>query len=139
MNKTTFELPTLYGDHHVLEVRRILLELPGIEEVYASSSFHMVEVSYDPAQINDLEIQIKLDEAGYLGEWSLPIEPGIAAFQKENVAPFTRHTAVYETNRRVVSFKQTVEGKAAYTGRPLWNCPGMGVMVTKKQIQKMEE
>jgi hypothetical protein len=32
----TLELPALYADHHVLEVRRILQEMPGISEVYAS-------------------------------------------------------------------------------------------------------
>ena len=30
MQKVTYETPALYGDHHVLEVRRILLELPGV-------------------------------------------------------------------------------------------------------------
>jgi copper chaperone CopZ len=124
MKKTTIELPTLYGDHHVVEVRRILLEIPGVEEVYASSSFQLVEVSYDPEKVNDLEISIKLDEAGYLGEWSIPVEAGVAEHLKETAQSFSRHTAVYETSRKVVSFAQKVNE----SGRPLWPCPGMGVM-----------
>ena len=44
MKKISLDLPTLFGDHHVTEVRRLLLELPGVAEVYASSSFQIVEV-----------------------------------------------------------------------------------------------
>lgn len=137
MAKTTLELPTLYGDHHVTEVRRILLEMPGVEQVYASSAFRTVEVTYNPAQVNDLEIQVKLDEAGYLGEWSVPAEAGVAPYGRGGDGSAFRHTAVYEATRLVVSFARNVPGKvpgvAASPGRPLWNCPGMGV------IKKMEE
>ena len=47
MEKTHITVPAMYGDHHVLEVRRILLALPGVAEVNASSCFQVVEVSYD--------------------------------------------------------------------------------------------
>lgn len=125
MKKVTFETPTLYGDHHVSEVRRILLEIPGIEEVYASSAFQIIEVTYDPAKINDLEISIKLDEAGYLGEWSLPIESGATLYNAERgVKPYFRHTAAYEQTRQTVTFGQNV----SYLGRPLWPCPGLGIL-----------
>jgi copper chaperone CopZ len=129
MKKATYELPTLYGDHHVIEVRRILLGMPGVQEVYASSGFHFAEVTYDPAMVNDLEIAMKLDEAGYLGEWSMPMESGESNYLKEGEIPFSRHTEVYETTRQVVSFAQ----KIGYSGRPLWTCPGMGI------VRKMEE
>ena len=49
-------------------------------DVYASSAFQVVEVTYDPEKINDLEIAMKLDEAGYLGEWTVPIEAGATAY-----------------------------------------------------------
>jgi hypothetical protein len=129
MSVLNLELPTMYGDHHVIEVRRLLLELPGVENVYASSAFHSVEVIYDPAKINDLEIQIKLDEAGYLGEWSIPVESGVAPYPQGEDRSAFRQSAVYETTRQVVSFSRNV----AYARRPLWNCPGLGV------IKKMEE
>ena len=35
MEVLTLELPAMYGDHHVVEVRRILLEIPGVDNVYA--------------------------------------------------------------------------------------------------------
>ncbi len=125
MQKVTYETPTLYGDHHVMEVRRILLALPGVEDVYASSAFQVVEVNYDPEKINVLEIAVKLDAAGYLGEWSMPIEAGATAYHAaEGLKPYFRHTAAYEQVRQTVSFAQNV----AYLGRPLWPCPGMGII-----------
>jgi copper chaperone CopZ len=126
MEKLTLEVPAMYGDHHVLEVRRILLEMPGIEDVYASSSFQIVEVSYDPAKLSPEEITRALDQAGYLGELALPEESGVAvqAGVGNGDASRFRHTAIYENTRQAVSFGQST----AYSGRPLWPCPGLGVI-----------
>ena len=97
MKTVTYDLPNLYGDHHVLEVRRILLEISGVVDVYASSAFRMVEVTYDPALTNDLDIAVKLDESGYLGEWSMPMEAGASTYLGDRSRSYFRHTAVYET------------------------------------------
>ena len=122
MKTKIFEVPTLYSDHHVIEVRRILLEIPGVIDVYASSSFQVVEVNYDETKVNDLEISIKLDQAGYLGEWTIPVEIGVLPQSESSLKPYFRHTEVYETSRQVIGFSQNV----SYSGRPLWPCPGMG-------------
>jgi copper chaperone CopZ len=127
MKTKRFEMPALYADHHVAEVRRILLALSGVTEVYASSAFQIVDVTYDEQKTNDLELAAKLDEAGYLGEWSVPAEKG--ADNAPQAAPFFRHSAVYETTKKTVAFAQQV----AYQGRPLWNCPGMGTVQTSKK------
>jgi len=124
VKSVTLDLPNLYGDHHVIEVRRILLAIPGVEDVYASSAFHMVEVTYDPKITNDLEFSLKLDQAGYLQEWSVPIEASASTYLKDRSSSFFRHTEIFETTRQVMSFAQKVN----YSGRPLWNCPGMGVI-----------
>jgi copper chaperone CopZ len=125
MQTKRFEMPALFADHHVLEVRRILLELPGVKEVYASSAFQVVEVKYDESQINDLQLAMKLDEAGYLGEWTIPAEVGPEAQRTASEPrPFFRHSAVYETTKKTVAFAQRV----GYQGRPLWHCPGMGTI-----------
>lgn len=129
MEIKTFETPALFGDHHVTEVRRILLELTGVSEVYASSAFQIIEVTYDEKKINDLEIAVKLDEAGYLGEWTIPIELGTAAQQGDGQKPFFRHTATYETTKQTVSFAQKVN----YQGRPLWHCPGIGAVKVEEE------
>lgn len=124
METKTFETPALYADHHVTEVRRILLELEGVVDVYASSAFQTIEVTYDESRINDLQIAMKLDEAGYLGEWTVPIEMGTAPEQGDGQKPFFRHTATYETIKHTVTFAQRV----SYQGRPLWHCPGLGTL-----------
>jgi copper chaperone CopZ len=123
METKTFEAPALYGDHHVTEVRRILQGLTGVNEVYASSAFQVIEVTFDPEKISAEEITKQLENAGYLGELPLISETGIAIEKKEGDSIF-RHTATYETIKGTVSFAQDVR----YTGRPLWPCPGMGAV-----------
>ena len=130
MKTVTIETPALYGDHHVVEVRRILLELPGVSDVYASSAFHIVEVIFDPAKINEETIQNKLGEFGYLDELLMATEAGRSAHLITDKADvFFRHTEVFETTREVVSFAQRV----SYNGKPLWYCPGMGVVNNKME------
>ncbi|MFM8319869.1 MAG: heavy-metal-associated domain-containing protein [Chloroflexota bacterium] len=131
MNKTvTFNTPALYGDHHVLEVRSILLTVPGVQDVYASSAFRVVDVTYDDAVVAEADIARRLEQSGYLGEWLLPEEQGIAAhLQTDKALSFFRHTEVFETSRQVVSFAQNVNT----SGRPLWNCPGFGVIKNKME------
>ena len=121
----TINTPALYGDHHVTEVHRLLGELPGIEQVYASSAFHAVEVTYDPDKVEEAAIKGKLDETGYTGELSVAMEADAATYlEADRSQSFFRHTEVFETTREVVSFSQNV----SYSGRPLWHCPGFGVI-----------
>ena len=121
------DLPAMYGDHHVTEVRRIIGELPGIEDLYASSAFHFLKVSYDEAQTSEEDIQAKLDEAGYTGELLIPQETSIPATENNGDSLF-RHTAAFAQTRQI-SFHQDTGA----TGRALWPCPGMG------PIKKVEE
>ncbi len=127
METLTFELPTMYGDHHVVEVRRLLLEMPGVEDVYASSGFRIVEVTYDPDKVTPDAIHAQLKEAGYQGELPTPVETGSATYLAKGDRSFFRHTTVNENVRHVVGFAQNV----SYFGRPLWPCPGMGSIQTK--------
>lgn len=129
METITFEAPALYGDHHVSEVRRILLELTGVSDVYASSAFQSIEVTFDPAKIKAQQIEARLQEAGYLGEIPMLVEAGIAVEKVGNDA-FFRHTAVYETVKSTVTFAQRVD----HNTRPLWPCPGMGPV--KKTVEE---
>lgn len=124
MEKVTIEVPTMYGDHHVLEVRRLLLEMPGVEEVYASSCFHVVEVTYDPGKVTAEQLYARLEEAGYTDELPVPVEVAAAPYQGNGKNGLFRHSQVYENTRQVVSFARNVP----YSGRPLWPCPGMGLI-----------
>jgi copper chaperone CopZ len=74
MEKLQLDVPTMYADHHVLKVREVLTRLPGVENVYASSAWKQVLVTFDPAKINRETIEQKLAEAGYpVGEDKVPI------------------------------------------------------------------
>jgi copper chaperone CopZ len=120
----TLDLPTMYGDHHVVEVRRLLSELPGISDVYASSSFQVVELQFDRNQVTPETITAKLEEAGYLGDLAIPVERGAKPLAEADEKPFFRHTAALAQVQEVVGFAQQVP----YSGRPLWPCPGMGTL-----------
>lgn len=124
MEKLTLNVPAMYGDHHVTEVRQILLELDGVDQVYASSSFHVVEVMHDPSVIDAGAIQAVLEQAGYLDDPMIPFETGKAALKSNGGAAYFRHTTASAQTGTPVSFAQQV----SYAGRPLWPCPGMGVI-----------
>ena len=129
MEQLTLDLPAMYGDHHVVEVRRILFELPGVEDVYASSGFRVAEVVYNPEKIDEKEITAKLDEAGYQGELPISEESSIPASERNGSKTFFRHTSASEQTSSVIGFTQNVN----YEGRALWPCPGM------EPITSMEE
>lgn len=122
MKTFQIDLPTMYADHHVLEVRRILLSLPGIEDLYASSSFQVLQLSYDDTKLKEEDIVAKLDEAGYLGEMQMPQESNLPATENINKNDF-RHTAAFEHTKQVSFHRET-----AFSGRALWPCPGMGLL-----------
>jgi copper chaperone CopZ len=128
METITIDLPKMYGDHHVTDVRRILLAMPGVEDVYASSAFRVARARVDPAKISEADLRAKLEEAGYLGDQSIETEAWKTGTPADVVDNPFRHTASLE-NIKSVAFGQKVEE----AGRALWPCPGMG------PIQKMDE
>lgn len=65
MERLTLELPTMYGDHHVVEVRALLAGLPGVKPVVASAAWQKVVLDYDPAQSSPEAILAALAERGY--------------------------------------------------------------------------
>ncbi|MGB3714534.1 MAG: heavy-metal-associated domain-containing protein [Candidatus Promineifilaceae bacterium] len=129
MNTLSLDLPSMYGDHHVTEVRHLLLELSGVSEVYASSGFQVVEIQYDEAKLNPDEIRAVLGEAGYLGELQVMVEQGAVEDRENGDKPFFRQTVAYEQTGSSIGFAQQVP----FSGRPLWPCPGMGPI---KQIEE---
>jgi copper chaperone CopZ len=128
METITVDLPTMYGDHHVADVRRILLAMPGVEDVYASSAFRVVRARIDPAKVSEGDIRAALSEAGYLGEMLLETEAWKTGTPKDTEDNPFRHTSAFEQVRHVV-FTQTVDT----TGRALWPCPGLGPIKTMEE------
>ncbi len=134
METFQLDLPTMYGDHHVIEVRRLILELPGVEDVYASSGFRFIEVQYDETKLAQDKIKATLEDAGYLGELPIAVEQGATEERQNGDKPFFRHTAAHAQTGQSVSFAQ----KVPYTGRPLWPCPGMGPLVQEESETEEE-
>jgi hypothetical protein len=116
MPNVSFSASALYGDHHVLEVRRILLSLTGVTEVYASSCFHVIEVDFDPLQVSADMIASRLEEAGYLTD--LPI------MNETMVQTPHRHAVLVEQPRPAVGFQQEISMQK----RSAWPCPGIGLL-----------
>jgi hypothetical protein len=128
METITIDLPKMYGDHHVTEVRSILLAMPGVEDVYASSAFRVVRARIDPAKVSEADLRAKLETAGYLGDELVETEAWKTGTPADVVDNPFRHTAALE-NTKGVAFGQRVEE----VSRALWPCPGMG------PVQKMDE
>jgi copper chaperone CopZ len=128
METVTIDLPKMYGDHHVTDVRRILLEMPGVEDVYASSAFRVVRARIDSVQVSEADLRVKLEAAGYLGDELIETETWKSGTPKETEDNPFRHTSASE-QMKGIGFGQVIEA----TGRPLWPCPGMG------PVKAMEE
>ena len=74
MEKVVLNVPSLWADHHVLKVRDVLVALEGVGDVYASSAWKQVLISFDGAKLEPSAIEKALADAGYaVGEGELPV------------------------------------------------------------------
>ena len=134
MASLSLELPTMYGDHHVLEVRRILLEFEGVSDVYASSGFRAVEVEYNSKKTPKKDLIAALENAGYTGDFAMALESSVPANEQRETAYF-RHTEASEQTGNTVNFEQSVRVQRS----PLWPCPGMGPLKPASLIVDKEK
>jgi copper chaperone CopZ len=65
MEKTTFNIPAMWADHHVLAVRTVLDQIDGVEGVKASAMYKDAVVEYDPAKVAPETLEAALGAAGY--------------------------------------------------------------------------
>lgn len=65
MRQTVVKVPAMWADHHVLAVRKTLLELAGVNEIKASSARRTVLVEFDEKATSEDAIQEALSAAGY--------------------------------------------------------------------------
>src|SRR5512136_2836061 len=101
METITIDLPKMYGDHHVTEVRGILLALPGVADVYASSAFRVVRARVDLAKVSEADLRAKLEAAGYLGDQPIETEAWKTGTPADVVDNPFRHTAALENVKGV--------------------------------------
>ncbi len=116
MEKLVLTIPTLYGDHHTIAVRKILQGMDGISDLYISSAWHQVSLRYDPEQLTREAIEAALAEHGYLTD-----EPQWVS-DEGDAKHASRHTVAHEVTGQVIAF---AEGPSSWQDRPLWPIPGL--------------
>ncbi len=99
MEKVSLSVPGMYGDHHVLAIRDLLGQLPGVDNIYASSAFKAVVVTYDPAKASPADFEKALAAEGYtMGEAVDPGGDGVA-LKPHGGAQFVVASGMAETVR----------------------------------------
>ena len=84
MENALFDVPSMYADHHVIAVRQALLAMQGVEDVWASSAWQQVQVTYDQSTISPDDIGLALERAGYpAGDGQVPPGPSAAPNAKD--------------------------------------------------------
>ena len=73
MKSVTLNAPAMFADHHVLKAREALFALDGVDDVYASSAWQTVIVSYDPDKTDQAAVAQALAQAGYPPDKTTPI------------------------------------------------------------------
>ena len=63
MTPAMVDAPAVYPDHRVVEVRRVIHDVPGVRAVYASSASRVVEIDLDAACTSAGFLERRLDGA----------------------------------------------------------------------------
>lgn len=99
MDKVTLNVPGMYGDHHVLAVRDILGKLPGVENIFATSAFKQVVVTFDPAKAKPADFESALSAEGYMDELQWPEVTDAIKAQKHGGSQFVVASGIAESVR----------------------------------------
>lgn len=99
MKRSTFSIPSMYADHHVLQVRQALAGLDGVESVLASAAKRAVVVEHDDEVVTTRALGRALQEAGYAVEVPVELEPTLQP-SKDGSAWYTVIQRVTSTSRR---------------------------------------
>ena len=117
MEKLVLTVPTLYGDHHTVAVRRILAAIAGVGDPLVSAATRQVALTFDPAKTNAAAIEKALADQGYDPAGDDLAYPTQSTFAEEA----TRHTASISGTGTSLAFAEITQ---VVQGRPLWPCPG---------------
>ena len=117
MDKVTLSVPGMYGDHHVLAVRDLLGKLPGVENIYATSAFKQVVVTFDPAKSKPADFENMLKAEGYMESEARPDITDAIKAQRHGGSQFVVASGMAES----VRFEAPPVNWGAGGPRP---CPG---------------
>lgn len=98
--KTRFLLPDLWADHHVIKVRKLLVDTPGVVDVYASSAFKEVAIEYDPGKVDPSTLAKLLADAGYPPSDRVIPDDGAVVYGEADSMWRERGSRVTETDQR---------------------------------------
>jgi len=126
MKQARLDIPVLYGDHHVLEIKKILSGVEGVKEFYISSAYKLVKIEYDEKITTEDALKSILEEAGYKGELGFEIEKLDVDPREDDHKKHFRKGVLYDQTGLTQGFKQ----KATKTTRKVWPSPGMGNLET---------
>ena len=99
MEKVALNVPGMYGDHHVLAVRDLLGKLPGVENIYATSAFKQVVVTFDPAKAKSADFEKVLKAEGYMESEPWPAITDAVKGQRHGGSQFVVASGIAETVR----------------------------------------
>jgi copper chaperone CopZ len=129
MTSVAIDVPAMYADHHVIEVRRVLFDVPGVTAVYASSAFGVVEIDFDAGRTTTEALEQRLNEAGYLSDLPVPMELGEAATGRTAAGEkYRRYTTTRPGSGSAVAFRQDLATAASASP-----CTGEGPSELKEQ------
>ena len=117
MEKVTIDVPGMYGDHHVLAVRDLLGKLPGVENIFATSAFKQVVVTFDPAKSKPADFENALKAEGYMESERWPAITDAVKGQRHGGSQFVVASGMAE----MVRFEAPPVNWGAGGPRP---CPG---------------
>jgi len=89
----------MFADHHVEAVRGALLQLAGVEDVFASSAAKRVIVTYDAKRVKPAAIEETLHSAGFAPGEEPPL-PKVAEGKDDDSAWFTSIQRITRTNMK---------------------------------------
>jgi copper chaperone CopZ len=98
--RVRFLVPDLWADHHVIKVRKVLTDAPGVVNVFASSAFKEISVDYDAAITNPDQLARLLSDAGYPPTTGLAGDDGRVVYGEYDIMWRERGSRVTTTDRR---------------------------------------
>lgn len=97
MAQVEYNVPRMWADHHVPLARKALLSLPGVEDVYASSAWKTVKITFDTSKVTEDALKKALADAGYPVGVEMAL-PNYLEQSKDGSMWYTAAGRVVETN-----------------------------------------
>lgn len=65
VNRVILEIPKLYGDHHVAPIQQLLINRPGVQNVWVTPAHRQVHIDFAPESVSEAQLRAWLVDGGY--------------------------------------------------------------------------